>query len=139
MKIGEWPNIGRARELIARQLGELAAGELAAHVLVNPDTGRQRILIATDVGLLEYTWSPDSSDADATWSLRGGLLRWASVRGLRLQTDAQFDPVRETAKEVWRLVAEDPRFELLASTEEGEPWAVPALLAFARACVAHAG
>jgi hypothetical protein len=139
MKIGEWPNIGRARELIARQLGELGAAEQAAHVIVNPDTGRHRILVATDVGLLDYAWSADSQEPDATWSLRGSLIRWAGVRGLRLQTDAQFDPVRESAKAVWRLVAEDPKFELMATTEEGEPWAVPALLAFGRACLEHAG
>lgn len=139
MKIGEWPNIGRARELITRQLGELGADEVAAHVLVNPETGRHRILVATDVGLLDYAWSPDSPAPDAIWSLRGSLVRWTSVRGLRLQTDAQFDPVRESAKAVWRLVAEDPKFEMMATTEEGEPWTVPALLAFGRACLAHAG
>jgi hypothetical protein len=139
MKIGEWPSIGRARELIVRQLGELGADELAAHVLVNPDTRRHRILVATDIGLLDYAWSADSPEADATYSLRGSLVRWASVRGLRLQTDAQFDPVSATAKAVWRLVAEDPKFEMMATTEEGEPTAVPALLAFGRACLAHAG
>jgi len=34
MKIGEWDGIGRARALIAHQLGELDAQELAAHVTV---------------------------------------------------------------------------------------------------------
>jgi hypothetical protein len=139
MKIGEWRDIGRARELIVRQLGELGADELAAHVTLNRDTGRQRILVATDVGLLDYAWSADSKEPDATWSLRGSLIRWTSMRGLRLQMDSQFDPVPEKAQEVWRLVAEDPKFELKAASGEGEPWAVPALLAFGRACVSRAG
>jgi hypothetical protein len=138
MKIGGWQGIGRAREVIVGQLGDLGADELAAHVTVNQDTGRHRILVATDVGLLDYTWSADTKEPDATWSLRGTLFRWASVRGLRLQTDAQFDPVPERAQAVWRLVAEDPKFELKATSGEGEPWAVPALLAFGRACLSRA-
>jgi hypothetical protein len=139
MKIGEWQGIGRAREMIVRQLGDLGADELASHVAINRETGRQRILVATDIGLLDYGWSSDRSAPDATWSLRGTLIRWPHVRGLRLQTDAQFDPVSEGAKAVWRLVAEDPKFELMATSEEGEPWAVPALLAFGRACLSEAG
>jgi hypothetical protein len=139
MKIGEWREIGRARELIVRQLGELGTDELAAHVTLNRETGRQRILVATDVGLLDYAWSADSNEPDATWSLRGSLVRWTSVRGLRLQVDSQFDPVPEQAQEVWRLVAEDPKFELKATSTEGEPWAVTALLAFGRACLSRAG
>jgi hypothetical protein len=139
MKNGEWLEIGRARELIVRQLGELGADELAAHVTLNRETGRQRILVATDVGLLDYAWSPDSKEPDATWSLRGTLVRWASVRGLRLQMDAQFDPVPEQAQAVWRMVAEDPKFELKATSADGEPWEVPALLAFGRACLSRAG
>jgi hypothetical protein len=138
MKIGEWQGIGRAREMIVRHLGELGADELAAHVTVNRDSGRQRILVATEVGLLDYSWSADTKEPDATWSLRGSLVRWASVRGLRLQMDAQFDPVPEQAQTVWRLVADDPKVELKATSAEGEPLAVPALLAFARACLSRA-
>ena len=54
MKIGEWDNLGRARGLVQRQLGELGAMEFAAHVTVNPDNGRLRIFVATDAGLLDY-------------------------------------------------------------------------------------
>ena len=139
MKIGEWDGIGRARGMIVHQLGELGAAELAAHVTINRENGRQRILVATDIGLLDYSWSPDTTDPDATWSLRGSLIRWASVRGIRLQADAQYDPVPERSKAVWRLVAEEPKIELMANTEDGEPNAVPALLAFGRACLAQTG
>ena len=139
MKIGQWDGIGRARGLIAHQLGELGADELATHVTINPDNARQRILVATDIGLLDYSWSSDTPEPDATWSLRGGLIRWGSVRGLRLQSDAQFDPIPERSKAVWRLVAEEPKIELMANSEEGEPHAVPALLAFARACLSQTG
>src|SRR6266550_8814454 len=136
MKIGEWDGIGRARGMIAYQLGELGAAELAAHVTFG-ENQRQRILVAADIGLLDFAWSSATSEPDSVWSLRGGLLRWHSVRGLRLQIDAQFDPVYEKVQSVWRLVAEEPKIELTASTEAGE--SVEALLAFAHACLQHAG
>ncbi len=140
MKIGEWDGIGRARALIAHQLGELDAHELASHVTVH-DNGRQRILVATDIGLLDFSWGPSSTEPDAVWFLRGGLTRWHSVKGLRLQTDAQFDPVYEKMQSIWRLVAEDPKIELSATSEAPDPTdrSLPALLAFARACVERAG
>jgi hypothetical protein len=135
MRIGEWDGIGRARGVIARQLGDLGATEVAAHVTMDADRGKQRILVATDVGLLDYTWSPNSPEPDATWSLRGSLVRWPSVKGLRLQTDAQWDPVTEEARAIWRLVAEEPRIELAATGEEPGDRQMSALLAFARACL----
>jgi hypothetical protein len=139
MRIGEWDGIGRARGLIVHQLGELGAAELAAHVTVHPDTGRQRILVATDVGLLDCTWSANSTEPDSPWSLRGSLVRWASVHGLRLQTDGQWDPVTEELKSIWRLVAEDPKIELTAvAGTETQDRALAALLDFARACLERA-
>ena len=135
MKIGEYEGIGRARAVIAHHLGELNATELASHVTMG-ENQRQRILVATDIGLLDFTWSPSSTEPDAVWNLRGGLSRWGSVRGLRLQSDAQFDPVYEKVQSIWRLVAEDPKIELTA-TSDPDPKAVAALLAFANACVAR--
>jgi hypothetical protein len=139
MKIGEWDNLGPVRGLVQRQLGELGAAEYASHVTVNPDNGRLRILVATDVGLLEYSFSPAGANPEGAWMLRGQLYRWASVRGLRLQTDAQLDEDPSENRAVWRLVAEEPKIELSAdSTASGER-APAALLPFARACIDHAG
>ena len=135
MKIGEWEGIGRSRALVAHQLGELHAAEYAAHVTML-ENGRQRILVAADVGLFEFNWGPNTTEPDSVWYLRGGLTRWPLVKGLRLQTDAQFDPVDEKVQSIWRLVAEDPKLELSSNTEE-EPKALPALLDFARACFEH--
>lgn len=135
MKIGEWDGIGRARGLIARQLGELGAQELAAHVTVEEERGRHRILVATDIGLLEYSWSASGPESDATWSLRGGLVRWPSVKGLRLQTDGEYDPVREQTRSIWRLVADEPRMELSAIDTDADHRSLGALLTFARACL----
>ena len=138
MKIGEWDNLGRARALLQRQLGELGAAEYAAHVTLNEDNGRLRIYIATDIGLLEYSYAPAGNDPEGAWMLRGAVTRWQSVRGLRLQTDAQIDDDTGEIRGIWRLVTEEPKIELAADTDDPEH--SPAmLLAFARACIQHAG
>jgi len=140
MKIGEWDSLGRARALLQRQLGELGAAEHAAHVTLNPENGRLRILVATDIGLLDYHYQPAGTDREGPWTLRGQMYRWVSVKGLRLQTDAQIDSgdTEAEARWIWRLSAEDPKIELTAeSTSLGERSAA-ALLPFARACIQHA-
>ena len=137
MRIGEWEGIGRARGVVVHHLGELNATELASHVTMG-ENQRQRILVATDIGLLDFNWSPSSNEPDAVWNLRGSLTRWTSVRGLRLQSDAQLDPVYEKVQSIWRLVAEDPKIEL-TGTSEPDPTAVSALLDFAHACFSRTG
>ena len=137
MKIGEWDNLGRARALLQRQLGDLGAAEFAAHVTLNQENGRLRILLATDVGLLDYHYAPAGPDPEGPWLLRGQLSRWVSVRGLRLQTDAQLDESADETRAVWRLMAEDPKIELTVTSDAGDH-AVKALLDFARACIQHA-
>jgi hypothetical protein len=139
MRIGEWDVLGRARELLVRQLGELGATEYAAHVTLNQETGRLRIYLATDLGLLEYGYAPAGSDPEGPWLLRGNLYRWASVRGLRLQTDAQLDEETGEVRSIWRLVAEEPKLELSADSGGVGDYAVSALLPFAKACIEHAG
>ena len=138
MKSGEWDSLGRARALLQRQLGELTANEYASHVAVHPDTGRIRILIATDIGLLDYSYSPMGADPKGDWILRGQAFRWASIRGLRLQTDAQLESQGDGSKEIWRLVAEDPKIDL-AATSEGGATDLAGLLEFARACLQQTG
>ena len=140
MKIGEWDTLGRARAIMQVQLGELGAAEIAAHVALNPENGRLRILVATDIGLLDYYYQPTSADPEGPWSLRGEIHRWASVRGLRLQTDAQVTELEDRldARWVWRFISEDPKFDLVAeSTGEGER-STYAVLPFATACLERA-
>lgn len=135
MRIGEWDDIGRSRALVQRQLGELGAAELATFLVVTPDSGRQRILTATDLGLLDFTYATDGSGSGAVWNLRGALTRWASVRGFRLQADAQWNEAEGTARGVWHVVCEEPRIEFVAATGEEPSPAASALLDFARACL----
>jgi hypothetical protein len=137
MKIGEWDNLGKARGLIQRQLGELGTDEYAAHVDINADNGRMRVFVATDIGLLDYGYSPAGADPNGPWILRGQVHRWSAIRGLRLQTDAQLDEASGRDQAVWRLVAEDPRIELAVTTEAGSH-SIEGLVSFARACLQHA-
>jgi hypothetical protein len=139
MKIGEWDTLGRARALLVHQLGDLGATEYAAYVVLNEDTGRLRIYIATDLGLLDYGYAPAGADPEGPWLLRGQLYRWPSVRALRLQTDAQLDEETGEVKSLWRLVAEDPKLELSADSGGVGERSVSALLPFATACIQHAG
>ena len=136
MKVGEWDNLGRARELLQRQLGEMGATEFATHATVNPDNGRLRIFVASDMGLMDYQYSPVGADPEGPWILRGLLHRWHGIKGLRLQTDAQLDESSDQTQSIWRLTAEEPKIELSATSENGER-AIEALLDFARACVQH--
>jgi hypothetical protein len=140
MKIGEWDTLGRARAVLQLQLGELGATELAAHVTLNPENGRLRVLIATDIGLLDYYYQPSGTDPEGPWSLRGELHRWVNVRGLRLQTDAQVSEQEDgmEARWIWRLIAEDPKIELTAELSGVGEHAPAALLPLAGACLQHA-
>ena len=133
MKIGEWESLGRARALLQKQIGQLGAAEVATHVTVNPDNGRMRILVATDAALIEYSYAPTGPDPNAAWILRGQASRWGSVRGLRLVTDGQVDETTGETQSVWRFVAEEPKIELTANSNDGDD-AIEALLALARAC-----
>ncbi|HSK92491.1 MAG TPA: hypothetical protein VLA76_00370 [Candidatus Angelobacter sp.] len=138
MKIGEWDNLGRARGLLQRQMGEIGATEYAAHVTVNPENGRLRILLATDVGLFDYSYAPAGSNPEGDWILRGLLTRWPSVRGMRVQTDAQLEESSDLTRSVWRVVAEEPKIELAAASDAGDR-SLAGVLDFARACLQHAG
>ncbi|MGH2417259.1 MAG: hypothetical protein ACRDFY_02900 [Candidatus Limnocylindria bacterium] len=137
MKIGQWDNLGRAREMLQKQLGQLGAAEHASHVTVNRDNGRLRVLVATDVALLDYSYSPTTPDPEGPWILRGQAIRWSSVRNLRLVTDAQMDDATGGTQSVWRFVAEEPKIELAATSDDGDI-AIEAMLAFARACLGNA-
>ena len=138
MKIGQWENLGRARALLQQQLGQLGTLEYASHVTVNADSGRLRVMVASDVGLLDYSYLPMGPNPEGPWILRGQVTKWSSVRGLRLVTEAQLDESGEGSRSVWRFVGEEPRIELAANSEEGDT-AIEALLAFARACYQNAG
>ena len=97
-----------------------------------------RVLVATDVGLADYSWAPAGSAADSDWYLRGTLYRWRSVRGIRLQTDALIGEDTSQMRSVWGLLGVDPKSELAAEARAADRESVDALLAFAHACLERA-
>ncbi|TMB55720.1 MAG: hypothetical protein E6J47_06380 [Chloroflexi bacterium] len=139
MKLADWGALGQAGAMLQEQLAELGAEEAATHVAVNPDSGRVRILIATDLGLLDYGFQPTGEDPGAASMLRGQLHRWASVRGLRVQTDAQLEADGSQKRWLWHLVVDEPRIELVADSDGSAERAPAAVLPFARACLALGG
>lgn len=140
MKLNEWGTTGAVGAVVPNQLVELGAKEIASHVAVG-ENGRLRILVATDIGLLDYRYHPSGSDPNGPWSLRGELSRWASVRALRLQTEAQVDESggQVTARWIWRFIAEEPKIDLAAESTGSGEHAPGAVLPLARACIEHAG
>lgn len=140
MKIGDWDSAGAVGAVVPNQLAELGAKEIASHVAVG-ENRRLRILVATDIGLFDYHYHPSGGDPNGPWSLRGELYRWANVRALRLQTEAQVEEGggRVNARWIWRFIAEDPKIDLAAeSTGSGER-SPGAVLPLARACLENAG
>ena len=139
MKLADWGALGQAGALLQGQLAELGAAESATHVTLNPDSGRIRILIATDLGLLDYGFQPPAGGPDSASMLRGQLHRWASVRGLRVQTDAQLEADGSQTRWLWHLVVDEPRIELVADSEGSAERAPAAVLPFIRACLELGG
>lgn len=140
MKIGEWDTTGGVGAIVQDQLRELGAAEFATHVAVNPDNGRLRILVATDIGLLDYHYHPSGADPNGPWSLRSDVYRWAGVRGLRLQNEAQIEEGDQTVKArwIWRFIGEEPKIDLAAESTASGEHAPGAVLPLARACFEHA-
>jgi hypothetical protein len=134
MRLGEWDALGQARGWLQHQLGDLGAAELATWVIFG-EHGRQRILVATDVGLLDYTYGPESPSPDVPWRLRGELIRWRGIHNLRLYSEGGWDPVNDMFRVIWRVRAEEPKLEVVVDTTTSPEREVGALLAFARACL----
>ena len=139
MRISEWPRMPYLSpelcEWIYEQLVKLETEELASYAV---ETGRdgeaRRLLVATEVGLIDYRYAPRDSDA-ARYGLSGTLYTWPAVAGAQLTTDVHRVWAREV-RTAWRFTIGDPDFTLGVSGDEP---LVGALLDFARICLRRAG
>jgi hypothetical protein len=138
VKIAEWEAVGPVSGLVEKQVAMLGAKEYASHVARDAETGRLRILVAADLGLLDYTYAP-SAGADSPWTLHGRFNTWKSVKSLRLQSDAQLEEYSQEGRSVWRLLIEEPKAELSADSKGTDEHSEQALLEFAQACIQSAG
>jgi hypothetical protein len=123
------PSYATVDDWITDQLGRLEAEELAVYA-IEAGSGRRpvvRILVATDVGLFDFTWErpPDPGERQVA----GVHIPWGEVRGLRLAATTRLDPATLTRMQpVWSLAIDEPEVSLSESPIE------PALVGFWRVC-----
>jgi hypothetical protein len=135
MKMREWhaaglePAFATVDDWIVDQLGRLAADELASYAIEvgGQRTPAVRILIATDIGLFDVTWTR-SADPGKRW-VTTRHLPWWEVAGLRLEAETRLDPETLTRGEPsWSLTISEPQVEFPQTPAE------EALVGFWKAC-----
>lgn len=134
MKMHEWdeaglePLFGHQEPWLTSQIEELAAIEVAAYASATPVAGVDRLLVATDLGLVDAERSFDTSGLPI---LAATLVPWPEVEGVRLRWEARLDRAFR-ARAVWRLEIAAPMVSL------GDPVRADALRDLWRACLLHA-
>lgn len=136
VRLSEWPRHpylnDELREWMSIHLAALGAGDVAIYATA---TGREederRLLVATEVGLIDSWYGPRSSSARYSLSVR--LYPWQAVHGvdLRGETSRLWAHEHETR---WRLRIARPALDVVSDTPElGR-----ALTQFAAACAVMA-
>ena len=137
MRLADWPRNpylnDELREWVAVHLQSLGVEDLAvyAQAAAGQDEER-RVLVATEVGLLDSWYAPHGSTARFSLSVR--LYPWPAVRGVDLRGETYRLWAREHQSR-WRLRLVRPSVDTMADTPElGR-----ALAEFAAACAVMAG
>lgn len=139
MRLADWPRnpylSDELREWIALHLSALHVEDVAIYAIPQgrDDEGR-RVLIATEVGLLDGSYAPRGSSAH--YSLRVSLYPWQSVRGVSLLSETYRLWAYEH-RTWWRLRVAAPPVDV--QTEEPELGCALADLATACAVMAEPG
>lgn len=119
MRLADWPRMpylnDELREWISLQLRGLGIDEIAIYAVEAGDDEQRRVLVATEVGLLDGWYSPRGSTA--RYALRTRLLPWQAVRDveLRIETYRVWALEHRTR---WHLRMRRPAFE--SATESPE-------------------
>jgi len=133
VRLDDWPRMPFLSEelcgWVREHLATLGLEEIAVFALEDgtDDDGR-RVLVATEVGLIDYRYGPRASTA--RFAIEGRVFPWQSVRGvdLRVETFRLWALEHRTR---WSLTVLKPRFS--ASTED--PQLGRALADFAKVAV----
>lgn len=123
------PPFATIDEWIIDQLGRLEAEELACYAIGVGGQRAQvvRILVATDIGLFDVTWT-NSRQPGRRW-VAARHLPWWDVSGLQLGAETRLDPETLTRREpTWSLTLREPQVELPETPAE------QALVGFWRVC-----
>lgn len=132
MRLVDWPRMpylnDEVRTWIAQHLQTLAVDEIAVYAVEWGSADEQRrVLVATEIGLLDQRYAP--SGTTARYRLLGRLYPWQAVRGvdLRVETYRLWALEHRTR---WSLAMARPEF----TTETESPELGQALCDFAKAC-----
>ena len=136
MRLVEWPRMPylneEVREWIGLELKNLGVEDLAVYAMeAGVDGDERRVIVATEVGLLDHRYAPYGSSA----RFRLGMLLypWQTIRGVDLRADT-FRLWAHEHRTRWSLKLAHPRFE--AATES--PDLGSALCHLARVCAVMA-
>jgi hypothetical protein len=120
MRLADWPRMPylneEVRAWIAQELQTLGADEHAVYATEHgPDGDERRILVATEVGLLDHVYAPFGTSA--RYRLTGRLYPWQTVRGLVLLGET-FRVWAHEHTTRWTLRLEYPRFDAASDSPE---------------------
>jgi hypothetical protein len=120
VRLAEWPRMPFLSDELCSWINEhlatLGVEEIAVYAVEDgPDDDGRRVLVATDVGLLDYRYGPDASTA--RFAIRGRVMPWQAVRGvdLRVETHRLWALEHRTrwsltiARPAFRAESEDPQ------------------------------
>ena len=137
MRLAEWPRMPFLRDelctWVQEHLATLGVEEIAIFAVEDGVAGDgRRVLVATEIGLVDYRYGPQESTA--RFSLAGRLHPWQAVQGvdLRVETSRLWALEHRTS---WSLAIARPRF----STMTDDPDLGRALGDFAKAAAIMAG
>lgn len=120
MRLADWPRMPylneEVRDWIAEELKTLGAEELAVYALEQgAEADERRILVATEIGLIDHTYAPFGSTA--RYRLSGRLYPWQTVRGVALSGETFRLWAHEHGTR-WSLRLDHPSFEVSSEAPE---------------------
>ena len=131
VRLAEWPRTpnlnDELREWVRLHLDALGVDDVAVYAVAGREDDERRILVVTEVGLLDSWYAPRGSTARFSLNIR--LYPWQAVHGVDLRGETYRLWAHEHQSR-WRLRLARPAFDALAETPElGK-----ALTQFAAAC-----
>lgn len=132
VRLADWPRMpylnDEVREWAAQQLVTLGVDEIAVYAHeAGTESEQRRLLVATEIGLLDLLYGPRGSSA--RYGLAGRLYPWQSVRGVDLRVDTYRVWAHEHRTR-WSLTMLRPRFR----QETDSPELGTAICDFAKVC-----
>lgn len=120
MRLGEWPRNpylnDEVREWVRLHLETLGAEDVAVYAMAaSGQDDERRILVATEVGLLDSWYAPHGSTARFSLSVR--LYPWTAVRGVDLRGET-FRLWAHEHQSRWRLRLARPALDTMADTPD---------------------